>query len=132
MHIYPKACPSCISYLCDSLITHNSLRFPGQKHGGLLYLILLPQTLSSYIPKYLSNVSPFSFTSKLVQAADYSNSLQIVLFFSFWCACNPSSEMVFLSQSSSHSQPLHVMNFKCSFYLQIKFKPFHDQRGMTK
>lgn len=130
MHIYPKACPSsCISYLCDSFITHTSLRFLGQKHGGLLYLTLLPQTLSSYIPKYLSNVSPFPFTSKLVQAPDYSNSLQIVLSFS---PCNPSCGMVFLSQSSSHSQPLHIMNFKCSSYLQIKFKPFHDQRGLTK
>lgn len=34
--------------------------------------------------------------------------------------------MVFLHWSPLHSQPLHVMTFKYSSYLQIKFKPFHD------
>lgn len=65
MHTYPKIFPSSIFYLCDSPLL--TILLGSQTRNWRSYLILRPQILSSSLPKYLSNLSLFSFTSKWVQ-----------------------------------------------------------------
>lgn len=78
MHIYPKSHLLVSPIFVTTPLLKLSL-VPRPETWGL-YLFLPPWALSFYTPKYLSNVSPLSFTSKLIQAPDYSNSLKVGLF----------------------------------------------------
>lgn len=80
-HFSKKPALLLVSHLCDSSITQNSLRFARPETWKTSLLILHPQDLSSHPTTSMFRIYPvFSFTTELVQAPDYTNSLQTGLF----------------------------------------------------